>query len=246
MMRTRRRRTFVAAATLLGMALSIFGASFADAKELDLALCAPEQNSFSVDIDNEFLPLQLGRQWALVGEDEGRTIGLQITVLDEAETFYRGSAKVTTRAVEELEWEDANGNGFVEVGEDLIEISTNYFAQTQDGTVCYFGEDVDIYEDGRVVSHAGAWRADDPGNAPGIFMPAAPMEGMSFQLEVAPGIAEDEATIVGSGTVEVPAGTFDDTIRLRESNPLDADKEYKEYARGVGILTDEALQLVRY
>ncbi|HKZ89730.1 MAG TPA: hypothetical protein VJ300_05675 [Thermoplasmata archaeon] len=243
---TRGRRTIVAAATLLGLAFSILGANIADAKELDIALCAPDRNRFTLDIGNEFLPLQLGRQWSFVGEDEGITVGLQIDVLDETKTLFNGRAKVTTRVVQETEWEDADGDGVVGVGESLIEVSLNYFAQTQDGTVCYFGEDVDIYEDGQVVSHEGAWRADEPGNAPGIFMPASPMEGMSFAQEVAPGIAEDEATIVGSGTVEVPAGTFADTIRVREFNPLDGGKGYKAYARGVGLILDDTLALVRY
>jgi hypothetical protein len=90
----------------------------------------------------------------------------------------------------------------------LIEISRNYFAQTEAGTVCYFGENVNIYEDGRVVSNDGSWRADGrrglPGLAPGIFMSASPKPGMHFQQEVAPGVAEDEATIVGTGSVATP------------------------------------------
>jgi hypothetical protein len=134
----------------------------------------------------------------------------------------------------------------VRLTEELIEVSRNFFAQTQDGTVCYFGETVDIYEDGEIVSHEGAWRADAAGNAPGILMPAAPSSGMSFQQEVAPGVAEDEAQIVGTGTVTVPAGTFTDTIRVREFNPLDQDKGYKIYARGVGLIVDGPLELVRY
>ena len=81
---------------------------------------------------------------------------------------------------------------------------------TEQGTVCYFGEAVDIYENGAIVSHEGAWRADDPGNAPGIFMPADPQEGMTFQQENAPGVAMDEATIVKvSGdtiTIRTPGG----------------------------------------
>ena len=79
---TRGRRTIVVVATLLGLAISMLGANIADAKELDIALCAPDRNRFTLDIGNEFLPLQLGRQWSFVGEDEGITVGLQIDVLD--------------------------------------------------------------------------------------------------------------------------------------------------------------------
>ena len=43
---------------------------------------------------------------------------------------------------------------------ELKEISRNYFATCLPARdVYYFGEDVDIYEDGKVVSHDGAWLA---------------------------------------------------------------------------------------
>jgi hypothetical protein len=229
--------------TLLGVIALMLAPSAARGVDLDLALCAPDQNGFTLTIDNDFFPLPVGRRWVLLGEENGETIGLRKTVLDQEVSFFEGT--VTTRVVEEFEWRDANGNGvFDEDDTHLIEISRNYFAQTLGGTVCYFGEAVDIYEGGVVVSHEGSWRADAPGHAPGIFMPAAPKPGMKFQQEVAPGIAEDEAKIVGSGPVTVPAGTFHDTIRLREFNPLDGGKGYKAYTRGVGLIVDDKLVLV--
>jgi hypothetical protein len=213
---------------------------------LDPALCAPDQNTFSLNIDNAYFPLPVGRVWVYTGKEQGQTIGLRITVLDETERFYSGQDTIITRVVEELEWEDADGDGVVDDDEFVIEVSRNYYAQTQDGTVCYFGEDVDIFNEDGTVTHEGAWRADEPGNAPGIFMPANPAVGMTFQQEVAPGVAEDEATIVRSGsTVRVPAGTFTDTIAVRDFNPLDGSKGTKVYARGVGLIQDGPLQLVR-
>jgi hypothetical protein len=215
--------------------------------ELDLALCAPpRENTFTLEIDNTYFPLEVDRQWVYQGTEHGQTIGLQITVLNETEDFYSGRRTVTTRVVEELEWEDVNANGLVDDGaESLIEISRNFYAQTQDGTVCYFGEDVDIYEGGVVVSHEGAWRADDRGNAPGIFMPADPQPGMTYQQEAAPGIAEDTATVIRRGrTVTVPAGTFSDTITVRDFNPLDGSKGTKVYAPGTGLIVDGPLDLI--
>jgi hypothetical protein len=219
----------------------------ASSTELDLALCAPRQNTFTLEIDNTYFPLPVGQVWVYQGNEQGQTIGLQITVLNETEDFYSGRRTVTTRVVEELEWEDANANGLVDADETLIEISRNFYAQTQDGTVCYFGEEVDIYEGGVVVSHEGAWRADDRGNAPGIFMPADPQPGMTYQQEAAPGIAEDTATVIRRGrTVTVPAGTFDDTITVRDFNPLDGSRGTKVYAPGVGLIVDGPLDLISY
>jgi hypothetical protein len=201
-------------------------------KKLDLALCSPSRGGFSLKSTNPYFPLQVGSQWRYRGAEDGALLRLVITVLDETEVV----AGVTTRVVEERESEDG----------ELVEVSRNFFAEAGDGTVCYFGEEVDIYEDGEIVSHEGAWRADEPGNRPGIIMPAHPRPGTKYQNEDAPGVAEDEAKIVGIGPVEVPAGTFTETIRVREFNPLDGDKGYKVFAAGVGLIIDEVLELVSY
>jgi hypothetical protein len=233
---------------LVGLLSAILvGPTGATNQRLDLGLCAPDQNSFTLTIDNRFFPLPVGQQWTYSGREQGQTLGLRITVLDQTESFYNGQRRIATRVVEELEWEDADADGVVDADEALIEVSQNYFAQTQDGTVCYLGEDVDIYENGVVVSHEGAWRADARGNAPGIFMPATPQEGMSYQQEVAPGVAEDEATITRVGRpVTVPAGTFTDTITVRDFNPLDGSRSTKVYAAGVGLIRDAAFDLISY
>lgn len=246
--RVMRRSIAAITLTLLSLA-ALVGASTASGAEgtnLDPALCGPGENSFTLAIDNSFFPLPAGQRWVYTGKEQGRSMGLQITVLDATESFYRGRKTVTTRVVEEIEWEDTNGDGVIGADEPLIEVSLNYFAQSQDGTVCYFGEDVEIYEGGVVVSTEGSWRADAGDNAPGIFMPAEPEVGMSFQQEIAPGVAEDQATIVGTGTVKVPAGTFARAIKVRDFNPLDGSKGFKFYAPGVGLIVDGPLRLISY
>ncbi len=244
-----RRLTAGIILTLLSLAALTVGANSASGAQgtnLDLALCAPDENSFTPEVDNSFFPLEVGQRWVLSGNEQGRTIGLRITVLEPTKSFFQRRKPVTTRMVEEIEWEDTNGDGVIGANEPLIEVSLNYFAQTQDGTVCYFGEDVEIYEGGVVVSTEGSWRADAGANAPGIFMPAEPEVGMSFQQEVAPGIAEDQATIVSTGTVKVPAGTFEGAIKVRDFNPLDGSKGFKVYAPGVGLIVDGPLSLISY
>jgi hypothetical protein len=69
----------------------------------------------------------------------------------------------------------------------------------------------------------------------------------SFQQEVAPGVAEDRATIVDVGrSVTTPAGTFTDTIRVRDFNPLDGSRGFKTYARNVGLIHDGPLVLLNF
>jgi len=237
-------RSFAAASLLAALSFHPTAATAATGENLDISLCAPGDNAFSLTIDNPYFPLLPGRVSVFSGEEEGESLGLEITVTKGTERFYPGSANFRTRVVQELEWGDANGDGAIDDGEDLIEVSQNYFAQTQDGTVCYFGEVVDIYEDGQVVSHAGTWRADDPGNAPGIFMPATPKKGQHWQIESAPGIAQDEATIVGVRTVTVPAGRFRKALEVADCNPLDGDCGTKFYAPQRGLIADNGLLLL--
>jgi len=192
-------------------------------KKLSLDVCAPGQGGFTTVSTNPYWPMDVGRQLVLTAEEDGETHINQVTSLNVTVVI----APVTTRVVEEREFVD----------DELSEVTWNYFAQASDGSICYFGEDVDIYEEGG-ISHEGAWCAAAPGNAPGIFMPADPKPGMKFQIEVAPGVAEDEGKIVGIGPIEVPFGPFEETIRLREFNPLEGAKDYKIHAAGTGIIVD--------
>ena len=238
-------RAAIVAAGILTILLIPGGAAAAPTETLDPARCDPGQ-AFFTTIDNTYFPLPAGQVWAFTGKEQGQNIGLQITVTGNTAEFYRGPNRVTTLEVEELEFEDTDEDGFPDPDEPLIERSLNYYAQTAAGDVCYFGESVDIFEDGEIVSHEGAWRADDRGNAPGIFMPHDPAVGQTFAQERAPGVAEDEATITRIGqTVTVPAGTFTDTLRTRDFNPLDGSRGTKVYAPDVGLIIDGPLNLVR-
>ncbi|HJS47434.1 MAG TPA: hypothetical protein VJ773_05550 [Gemmatimonadales bacterium] len=207
--------------------------ALASSRVLDVALCDPSNGGFTAGATNPWFPIVVGQQWEYEGEDDGAFVELTITVLAQTEVV----AGITTRVVHEHEVEDGV----------VLEDSWNYFAQAADGTVCYFGEAVDIYHPDGSVTHEGAWRADDgPDFAPGIMMPADPQVGDRFQMEVAPEIAEDEGRIVGTGGVTVPAGPFPETIRVREFNPLDAGKGYKVFAHGVGLVIDGGVELTDY
>lgn len=235
-----RRPTFARSMAVAGFAAAVLLSSpgGAQAATLDPALCAPT-NTFTADVTNHYFPLPTGRVWVLTGVDEGINIGFRVAV-GGTEPFYNGT--VMTRVVQETEWEDTNSDGIQQPSERLIEDSTNYFAQTvPGGTVCYFGEEVFI--PGAPDPNAGRWRADEPNSAPGIQMPAAPKPGMEYAQEIAPNAA-DRGKIVGSGSVTTPAGTFSNTVRVRESNPLEGGKGgYKVYAYDVGLVVDGSLSL---
>ena len=193
-----------------------------------------EDCDFQTTGENPFFPLQPGLTTFLAGEDEGERLRLRIKVLHQT-TVVGG---VRTRIVEERE--HVNG--------ELVEISRNYFAHCrQNGSVFYFGEAVDIYEDGEIVSHEGAWRHGENGARAGLIMPGLPLIGARYFQEIAPGVALDRAEVLDvSGTVRTPFRRFDRALLTRETTPLEPDDvAEKAYAPGVGLVVDAEARLVR-
>ncbi len=143
---------------------------------------------------------------------------------------------VLTRVVEEREL--ANG--------ELIEVSRNYFAICQEtSSVFYFGEDVDIYEGGVLVSHDGAWRSGIGGATAGIIMPGTFLLGSRYFQEIAPDVALDRGCNSAMGlAVSTPAGSFTGCVAVSETTPLEKGKSDKVYCPGVGLVNDDTQVLV--
>jgi hypothetical protein len=221
----------VIAASLWNASCNGGGPSDTFTENVSITVCDPSGGPFTLGIDNPFFPLEVGTQLILEGDEGGTAIRLEVTVLDETEDV----AGVTTRVLEERETHDG----------ELVEVSRNFFVQAPDGIVCYFGEDVDIYEGGVIVSHEGNWRAGVDGALPGIFMPASPAVGQAFRQEVAPGVAEDRVEIEATGeSVTTQAGTFTDTVRFLETTPLEPGAtSTKVFARDVGLIVDDVVRL---
>jgi hypothetical protein len=159
---------------------------------------------------------------------------LTITVLDETKVVDG----VQTRVVEERETK----------GRKLAEVSRNYFAfDKATGDIYYFGEDVDVYDtDGKVKNHEGSWLSGVNDAKFGLMMPGKPKVGDRYQQEVAPGVAMDRAEAISlTEKVKVPAGTFKDCLKTRESSSLEKGVEEKLFAPGAGLLKDGGFKLAK-
>jgi hypothetical protein len=186
------------------------------------------------DIDNTYFPVvPLRLKVHELGDGDEVVIEVHRT---GTRTFtLAGGTNVDCRILEEWEYEDG----------ELIEISINYFAQADDGTVYYFGEVVDIYEDGSVVSNEGSWLVGGPSGGdpaetatasqPAVFMPADPEVGDVWKPEDLPDADIEEFVKAKQfvKAVEVDAGVYEDVLRVREKTPA---VEFKWYAPGVGFL----------
>jgi hypothetical protein len=181
------------------------------------------------DITNPYLPLASLKQDILEGKEGGKALRIERTTKpDIHKTFKVGGQTVEALAVEDREFE--NGK--------LSEVTLDYFAQADDGTVYYLGEDVDEYKGGKVVGHSGAWLYGKQTKIPGVLMPGDPHIGDKFRSEDVPKITtEDDEVLSLSEAVKVPAGSYEDCLKIKEVLS-DGGVEYKYYARGVGCVRE--------
>lgn len=194
-----------------------------------------EDCNFTPNGSNSYFILEPGYQIVLEGQEDGAQIQLKISVLNETK-IVNG---IEARVVEEEETEDG----------EVVEISKNWFVVCKPvNDIFYLGEEVDIYEDGKIVKHEGAWEAGVNDARLGMIMPGKAELGSKYYQEVAPNVAEDRAEIVGlDKVIDTPAGKFEKVLETEETNALNPDeKESKFYAPGVGLIQEETLKLVRH
>jgi hypothetical protein len=203
----------------------------------DTSARADWQDKFEVDKADlsargmsKYIILQPGRR----AEYESKDGKLVITVLPETKTVDG----VETAVVEERESE----------GGKLKEVSRNFFAiNRKTGDVYYFGEEVDVYRDGQVVDHEGAWMSGENGAHFGMLIPGQPKNGQRFYAEVAPKVAMDRCEVKDTNAkVATPLlGTFNGCLKIDETTPLEKGTSDKVYAPNVGLIQDDEMMLVR-
>ncbi len=196
---------------------------------------------FVAEIGNPHLPLSPGSRWVYESETEDGLERIDVEVTDEDRTVMGVDVTVVRDTVT--------------LDGEVIEDTWDWYAQDSAGNVWYFGEDTKEYDEDGSVSTEGSWEAGVDGAQPGILMYADPEVGQAYRQEFYESEAEDVAEVVRSGeTVEVPAGSFDETLVILEWNPFEPDVlEEKFYASGVGVVQeqqvrggDEVVELVEY
>jgi len=185
-----------------------------------------DPSNFITRIDNPYFPLRPGTTFIY----EGHT----------AQGFEHDEFAVTHHTKVILGVTCVEVHDTVTVDGRLTEDTLDWFAQDRDGNVWYFGENTHELEDGLITTIEGTFMGGVNGDKPGIIMKAHPAIGDFYRQEFSLANAEDFAETVSlTASVTVPAGTFHNCLKSKETTPLETDLlEYKFYAPGVGnVLT---------
>jgi hypothetical protein len=182
---------------------------------------------FTPNVNNVWFPLVPGTTKTFTG-----TRGAQPAVENVLVTN-------TTKVIDGVTVRVVKDNLFV--NGTLFERTEDWFAQDEDGTVWFFGEDTAILDaQGNVVSTKGSFTAGVNGAQPGIVMPAKPKVGGSFQQEFSVAVAEDHFVILNLvSSVTVPFGSFTNTLLTADWTPLEPDGlSTKNYVNGIGLVRE--------
>jgi hypothetical protein len=179
-------------------------------------------HDFVVGVDNPLFPLEPG---TVLTYSDG-------TEIDRVEVTHdtKNILGVTATVVHDR----------VTVNDTLTEDTFDWYAQDRAGNVWYLGEASKQFENGQQVGTEGSWEAGVNGAKAGVIMLAHPEVGDAYAQEDAPGVAQDQARVVAEGkSVRVPFDTFDNCLKTLETTPLEPGaREYKYYARGVGVVLE--------
>ena len=185
------------------------------------------------NIDNKYFPLVPGTTFVYQGTNKaGETERVEVRVTNQKKTILGVTATVVRDEVT--------------VDGQRVELTFDWFAQHDDGTVWYFGEDSTEFPSG---AKTGSWEAGVNGAKPGIIMQANPQVGQAYRQEFAAGVAEDFAEVRSlDAAVSVPKFSGE-ALNTRDGTCLEPGLENKYYASAVGLVLEtgkgkERLELI--
>ncbi len=174
-------------------------------------------------ITNPLFPISDLAQVIQLGVDGDESLRVEATLLPETKQIVWNGQQIEAVTSQFIAYNDGR----------IVEVAIDFFAQADDGSVWYLGEDVFNYEDGVVADTHGAWLAGKDG-PPGMIMPASPAAGDVYRPENSPGIVFEQTTIQSAGeTVDGPQGPVQGAI-LVEELAMDGSLETKAFAPGYG------------
>jgi hypothetical protein len=219
--------------TLACMGALAFGAGGAAAGSPQPTTNTPPERpaKFVARIDNRWFPLIPGTTFVYRGVKDGKA--------------SRDVLRVTrrTKVIEGVRCTVLDDRLYA--GGRLVERTTDWYAQDENGTVWYFGEQTaELDVRGRVTSTEGTWQSGVDGAKAGIYMPAHPQVGRSFRQELYVGHAEDHFRVLSlDASVSVPYISSRHALLTKEWTPLEPGVvDHKLYVRGIGTAKEETVK----
>jgi hypothetical protein len=179
--------------------------------------------SDSTIISNPLFPVSRQESVLLLGRVEGKPFRTEITLLPETRVIEWQGQRVETLISQYVAYLDGR----------IHEVAYDYYAQADDGSVWYFGEDVFNFDDGAIADTEGTWLAGRDGPA-AMIMPADPGVGDTYRPENIPGLVFEEVTVKSvDQTLTGPLGSIDGGLIVEELH-MDGSTEDKTFAPGYG------------
>jgi hypothetical protein len=179
-------------------------------------------------VTNTWFPLARGSIYVYEGQKDDKPVRDVMTVTPKVKSITGIRAAVVHDRVFQ------NGR--------LAEKTTDWYAQDKRGTVWYLGEKTaELNARGKVTSTEGSFLNGRDGAKGGIFMPAHPRVGQSFQQESFKGEAEDRFRILDLATsVTTPAISSQNAMLTKETTPLEPKVvDHKYYVQGIGTVKEQ-------
>lgn len=174
-------------------------------------------------ITNPLFPVSQQASVLMLGTVDKQPFRTEVTLLPETRIIEWQGLQVET-AISQY-------NAFL--GGRITEIAYDYYAQADDGSVWYFGEDVFDFRDGAIVVTEGTWLAGRDGPA-AMIMPGNPAVGDVYRPENAPGFVFEEVTVDSvSENLDGPLGPIEGGMAADELHS-DGSHERKIFAPGYG------------
>lgn len=140
---------------------------------------------FQTLIDNPYFPLVPGTTMRFV-ENDGLALSDSTMEVTDSTKVVAGVRCVVVHQTETRE-------------RTVVEEGFDWYAQSKDGAVWYFGEGTTEFPATGGTNAAGSWLAGVDGAMPGVVMPAHPSLGDQFPQEYRQGVAEGMAEVAGTG-----------------------------------------------
>ena len=191
-----------------------------DSERIDLVM-----PSFSnpTKVTNALFPIS-SLNAVILGKVDGAPLKIETTLLPQTKTVQWNGQRI-----------QALQSQFCAYLKDRItEVAVDLYAQADDGSVWYLGEDVVDYEQGVAATTAGTWRVGVDGPA-AMIMPAHPRVGDVYRTENIPGVAFEQVTVKQVGvTVNGPSGPIPGAMVGQELHQDETALEPKTFAPGHG------------